>query len=152
MIDKDEWFSHFNRLLNVPNAEGQDTQFLEYVKTSLAHLEGISVNNDIESLNKGIVSADVSESVNDLKMGKSVYLDNIGNEAIKHGIDILKGPLANLYSTVLSCGEFPTVWGDGLVVPVFKKNDRLDPNNYRGIVISSCVGKLCISRWFNDRN
>ena len=142
MIDKDEWFSHFNRLLNVPNAEGQDIQFLEYVKTSLSHLEGVSVNNDIESLNKGVNSADVSESVKDLKMGKSVYLDNIGNEAIKHGIDILKEPLANLYSTVLSHGEFPKVWGDGLVVPVFKKNDRLDTNNYRGIVISSCVGKL----------
>ena len=142
MIDKDEWFNHFNRLLNVPNAEGQDTQFLDYVKTSLAHLEGISINNDIECLNKKVDVTDLSSSVKDLKMKKSVYIDNIGNEALKHGIDILTTPLITLYNIVLDKGEFPNLWGNGLVVPVFKKNDKLDVNNYRGIVISSCVGKL----------
>ena len=41
-------------------------------------------------------------------------------------------------------GTFPKIWSDGIIVPLHKKDDKLDTNNYRGIVISSCLGKLLL--------
>ena len=33
-------------------------------------------------------------------------------------------------------------WRDGLIVNIFKKGDREDPGNYRGITLLSVVGKV----------
>ena len=123
-IDKDDWFSHFNNLLNAPSALHQDKQFLEYVKSSLPRLELYADN--IESLNGPILSSEISECVKDLKMGKSTYSDNIGNEAIKHGYETLESPLNKLYNTVFDKCVFPSIWGDGIVVPLHQKEDRMD--------------------------
>ncbi len=32
-------------------------------------------------------------------------------------------------------------WGLGIVTSINKKGSTLDPNNYRGITVSSCLGK-----------
>ena len=37
---------------------------------------------------------------------------------------------------------YPKIWSSGYIVPIFKKGDTCSPNNYRGITISSCLGKL----------
>ena len=36
----------------------------------------------------------------------------------------------------------PTYWREGLIVSLFKKGDREDPGNYRGITLLSVIGKL----------
>ena len=36
----------------------------------------------------------------------------------------------------------PKQWREGLIVILFKKGDREDPGNYRGITLLSVVGKL----------
>ena len=36
-------------------------------------------------------------------------------------------------------------WSSGCIIPVFKKGDINDPNNYRGITVVSCLGKLFTS-------
>ena len=39
----------------------------------------------------------------------------------------------------------PQNWYDGLITPVFKTGSKTNPSNYRGIWISSCLGKLFCS-------
>ena len=147
-IGKNDWFNHFNELLNSPSALNQDQQFLEYIKSSLPRLELYA--EDAETLNVPITTNEIFESVKDLKMGKSTYFDNIGNEVIKHGYDSLERPLNFLYNKVFDKCSFPLAWGEGIVVPLHKKEDKMDVNNYRGIIISSCVGKLFL-RVINKR-
>ena len=143
LIEKEEWSKHFHDLLNVPNAPDQDLQFLEYVRGSLPTLERESdIGENNHSLNSEFSSSEVQESVKSLKMGKSCYIDNIGNEVIKHGYSNMEPALIALFNVVLRYGSFPKIWSDGLIIPLHKKDDKLDPNNYRGIVISSCLGKL----------
>ena len=77
-----------------------------------------------------------------LKSGKSFYLDDISNESLKSGYETLKRPLKHLFNIIYQKGSFPDMWRDGFIVPIHKKNDILDVNNYRGIIISSCIGKL----------
>ena len=150
-IEKNDWFNHFNELLNSPSALHQDKQFLEYIKLSLPRLELYEEN--VEILNSPIKNSEISECMKELKMGKSTYFDNIGNEVIKYGYNILEEPLNKLYNKVFASCTFPTAWGDGIVVPLHKKNDKMDVNNYRGIIISNCVGKLflrIINKRIND--
>ena len=144
LIDKEEWSAHFTNLLNVPPASGTDKQFLNYIKASLPTIERESLLTPNDFLNKRIDRSELNNSVKDLKSNKSSYLDSISNEVIKHGLDILAVPLLMLYNKVISFGSFPKIWSDGIIVPLHKKDDKLDTNNYRGIIISSCLGKLLL--------
>ena len=45
--------------------------------------------------------------------------------------------------TVIWREEFvPPQWREGLIVNLFKKGDKEDPGNYRGITLLSVVGKV----------
>ena len=147
-IDRNEWYNHFNELLNAPRALNQDEQFLEYVKSSLPRLELYSDN--AESLNSPITKSEMKTSMKDLKLNKSTFSDNIGNEVIKYGYEVLEEPLIFLYNKCFIERTFPGTWGDGIVVPLHKKDDKMDVNNYRGIIISSSLGKFFL-RIINKR-
>ena len=45
----------------------------------------------------------------------------------------------------MNTGHFPNSWCEGLISPIFKSGNKLDPNNYRGICVSSSLGKLFCS-------
>ena len=44
----------------------------------------------------------------------------------------------------------PPQWSEGLIVNLFKKGDKEDPANYRGITLLSVVGKV-LSKILNNR-
>jgi hypothetical protein len=72
-------------------------------------------------------------------------------------VDILIGHLTDMFNKVFDAGYFPVLWSKGYIVPLFKKNDPNDTNNYRGITLSSNLGKLFTSilthrveQWYED--
>ena len=95
-----------------------------------------------EILNANINDLEISRQVKGLQSGKSTYLDEILNEALKTGYEELKRPLVHIFNIIYSHGVYPDNWCDGYIIPIHKKNDVLSANNYRGIIISSCIGKL----------
>ena len=129
-------------MLNEPAARGRDTQFLEYIKGSLPTLENCTITNG--TLNQRITDNEISSTIKNLKNGKSVFTDNIGNEALKHGHVYFKESLSHVLNIVFQNGVFPKMWAEGIIIPLHKKNNRLDINNYRGIIISSCVSKVLL--------
>ena len=42
-------------------------------------------------------------------------------------------------------GHFPDLWTEGIIIPLFKKGDSSDVNNYRGITLVSVISKLFTS-------
>ena len=50
--------------------------------------------------------------------------------------------LEQLFSVIWQKEIVPRQWRDGLIVNIFKKGDREDPGNYRGITLLSVVGKV----------
>ena len=98
--------------------------------------------NENDVINVPICSTELLESSASLKTGKAMYLDEISNDAIKCGIQLLEAPLLHLYNQVLNPGCFPHIWSDGLIIPLHKKNAKSCVDNYRGLIISSFVGKL----------
>ena len=51
--------------------------------------------------------------------------------------------VVQLFNLVLNTGIIPTDWSIGIVVPLYKNKGSFDdPDNYRGITLLSCLGKL----------
>lgn len=75
-----------------------------------------------------------------LKPGKSHGEDGILNEYFIEFQDYFLPVLHKLFNCILNTGIFPSTWSSSIIVPVFKKGDSTDPNNYRGI---SLISNLC---------
>ena len=50
--------------------------------------------------------------------------------------------MLSLFQRLIQMNSTPTEWNKGIIIPIFKKGDRKDLNNYRGITLSSCVSKI----------
>ena len=50
--------------------------------------------------------------------------------------------LEQLFSVIWREDLIPRQWREGLTVNLFKKGDKEDPGNYRGITLLSVVGKV----------
>ena len=52
----------------------------------------------------------------------------------------------DLFNRVLNSGNIPEAWTISIITPIYKnKGDKGDFDNYRGITILSCLGKLFTS-------
>ena len=97
-------------------------------------------------LNSKITVEEIELRVNDLKNGKACGMDNILNEFIKSTFEKMKLVYVALFNKVLDTGHIPEAWTIGMIMPIYKnKGDKGDFDNYRGITILSCLGKLFTS-------
>ena len=97
---------------------------------------------DIEFLNKEIISDELENALIKLKNNKSCGLDNILNEFLKASTPLVKNVMLKLFNVILNSGIFPKEWARGEIIPIFKKGEINDPQNYRGVTLVSCLGKL----------
>ena len=80
-----------------------------------------------------ITAKEIREVVRNMKRNKSFSGDQLLNEYFIESLDILSGHLVDLFNAILNSGQFPNLWTEGIIVPLFKKHDPCDVNNYRGI-------------------
>ena len=98
-----------------------------------------------EELNVQISMQEIRKAARLLKNGKSSGPDLFLNEFLKYGINSLLSYLHTLFNRVFDTGVFPDSWGDGFIVPLHKKGNVGNVENYRGITLLSVVGKLFTS-------
>ena len=89
-----------------------------------------------------ISESEVIKCIKKLKSKKSRGIDRISNEMIKYSQHALLQVILKLFNMIYTSSKYPTSWAEGYIVPIFKKDNPLDPSNYRGIVILNCLGKL----------
>uniref|UniRef100_A0A670JXF3 Reverse transcriptase domain-containing protein n=1 Tax=Podarcis muralis TaxID=64176 RepID=A0A670JXF3_PODMU len=61
---------------------------------------------------------------------------------LKELADVISEPLAVIFENSWRTGEVPADWRRANVVPIFKKGEREDPNNYRPVSLTSIPGKI----------
>ena len=84
----------------------------------------------------------LDKAIRKLKHKKAAGLDGIRNDIIKTSSRFIKYPLEKLLNLILQSGIFPTSWSDGgIITALHKSGNKDDPSNYRGIWISSSLGK-----------
>lgn len=60
-------------------------------------------------------------------------------------------PVSNvLFNVIFDGGYYPANWKLGITVLLFKRRDKMDQQNFRGITLLSCLVKL-FSRTLNNR-
>ena len=58
--------------------------------------------------------------------------------------------MLHLFNFIFDSGIFTDMWPDGLLSYLYKRGNRLNPDNYRGITLLSVLGKL-FTRVLNNR-
>jgi len=107
------------------------------------------VNNDTndevtnELLDDLFTVKEVEEVLRTLKNNKACGIDLITNELLKAASSELIQLITLFFNIVLQSGKVPEEWSIGIIKPLYKqKGDKTNTNNYRGISILSCFGKL----------
>ena len=84
----------------------------------------------------------VKEKLSQLKPACSPGPDNIHPRVLKEAAEQLSKPLAIIYNKSINTGCLPDDWKLGTVVPIFKKGDRQEPDNYRPVSLTSIPCKV----------
>jgi hypothetical protein len=87
--------------------------------------------------------------VDKLKNKTSSGLDEIPITVIKKCINYLIKPLTELINESLTTGHFPKLYKKGKIIPIYKKGDHNDPNNYRPVQLLSSFSKIYEKVVFN---
>lgn len=85
---------------------------------------------------------EVVEALKALKNRKSPGQDGIPNELLKYGGHQLTNELLKLINKIVSSHTIPNKWRTSIMIPLFKKGDRREPRNYRGINLLDSALKL----------
>jgi hypothetical protein len=80
-----------------------------------------------------------------MKFGKAHGADIVCNEMIFSLVNTHPKLVLRLFNNILQTSEIIPAWITGLIVPIHKDGPKLDPGNYRGITLMSCLGKLFLS-------
>ena len=138
-ISTEEFMRHFEKL-SFQNIEDRDS----FDPSIVTH----SINED---LNKPFTVNELAKQVKKLKVNKAHGKDDVLNEFLKYSPPQVIEMLTKFFNSILLTGFVPEDWTTGLILPLYKgKGSVNETDNYRGITLLSCVGKL-FTAVINDR-
>jgi hypothetical protein len=76
---------------------------------------------------------EVEMAIEMLKRRKSPGIHQIPAELIKAGGRIIRSEIHKLIISIWIKEELPEEWKESVIVPIYKKGDKRDCSNYRGI-------------------
>ena len=123
------WYEHFKSVLEKPD----DVQPFDDI---------ISDEENMEVFNGPITREEVIYAIGKLKNGKSPGPDELISEFFKYAGDLTVNMLVKLFNKLFDHGIYPKCWMECVIVPLFKKGDVNDTNNYRGISLCNTSSKL----------
>jgi exonuclease III len=100
-----------------------------------------------QNLNADFTREEVEHAIQKLQNGKACGEDQLRNEMFKLGGGTMVTLLLKLFKYINDQGAVADDCRKATVVNLFKDGDPLDPSNYRGISLISCLGKLFLSIW-----
>ena len=124
------WNEYFQKLLNVPGEIDHKA------------LDNIPQRITKTSLDEIPTMAEMARAIAGPKDGKAPGGDGIPAEVWKQGGDNLFSRLHQLITNAWEVGSVPQAWKDASIVTIYKKGDRTDCGNYRGISLLSIAGKI----------
>ena len=134
---------YWNTLGNMDMAMNDNFNHVEKLIDKIKHGKtNVGFNTDV-LLNDIVISFEVvKDAIANSKNNKSPGLDMITNELLKNGGNGIVTSLKKFFNQLLHLGNTPLEWNKGIIVPIFKKGNKNDLNNYRGITLTSCVSKI----------
>ena len=87
-------------------------------------------------------------AIEKLKNHKSPGIDQIPAELIKAGVRTIRCEIHKLIISIWIKEELPDEWKESIIVLIYKKGDKTDCNNYRGISLLPTTHKVCPTSGF----
>ena len=134
-ISMEEFFDHFKNVYGMADVFSDDN-----VERILSDHEGLHIR--VEELDMLITESEVKKAISSLKKRKSPGADLLPPEVFIEGCEILSPVLCRLFNYIFDHGIYPESWAKGILVPIPKKGDKKDVNNYRGITLTSLFSKI----------
>jgi hypothetical protein len=126
---KERWKENFQDLYNKMNLIDED----------FANRVPQMPNTDTEP---EIMREEIASAINKLSDGKAPGYDSITAEELKAsgepGVEVIHQLCKKIWTSEI----FPDDWGRAIITPIFKKKDKLDCGNYRGISLLSHACKV----------
>jgi hypothetical protein len=91
---------------------------------------------------KNVNKDEIMKIIDNMKPKTSSGYDNISNKLLKYIKHIIAAPLTLLINKILSTGNFPNKLKLAKVIPIFKKDDQFNCNNYRPISLLPSISKV----------
>ena len=139
-ISEESWLHHFKSLHSIDPMNSTHEHEIHGELNSLEHEKEQFTHLDYE-----MTEREIRQAAKQLKNKKSPFVDKIRKEMIKASLEPLMPVYVKLFNLILQSGKMSDVWCQGLITPIYKSGDKSDPTNYRGICVSSCLGKLFCS-------
>ena len=89
-----------------------------------------------------IDEAEVQKILKNLQANKSPGLDQIHPRVLKELAEVLAHPLTLIFKKSVERGQLPRNWLDAVITPIFKKDNKTHPENYRPVSLTSLVCKI----------
>ncbi|MCG8429717.1 MAG: reverse transcriptase family protein [Candidatus Omnitrophica bacterium] len=134
-ITASDWVHHFSNLLNKNIASDVE-------EDNLSLFINDNQSKIFNELSYRITQTEVTKAIKGLKNGKSCGVDGILNEMIKASNPEVVPLLVKLFNSIFSSGYYPSAWRLNLITPLHKRGSKDNPENYRGIAVSSHLSKL----------
>lgn len=148
-------------------SEGYDEQHRRQVERRLGRLNSVRMHQ--AGLDDPITEEEVFRALRKMKMGKAPGLDGVASTILRTAADVVGTnslkeenwtvqALTLMFNYVFRKETWPARWQSGIVVPIHKGGNRMDPGNYRPITLLSVVGKVFgsvvesrLSSWSEER-
>ena len=123
----DRWREYFEELLNVEEEE-------EYAPMEGGRRGRLGGEERIDE-------NEVRRAISSLKNGKSPGCDGLNNELYKTGEGMVKW-LTKIFNKIWRENKIPSEWRKAIICPIYKKGDRRECGNYRGITLLNGASKI----------
>jgi hypothetical protein len=100
--------------------------------------EGIEMENGIANIER----AGLEEALGRITLRKAAGADDISPELIKYGENKLIDEMTKIFRQAREEKSMPKDWNIKVIIPIFKKGNSNDCNNYRTICLSQVVLKI----------
>ena len=124
-INSDKWVQHFSSSLFKVDKESLSTFGFNQAKIRNGNINVL--------LNSPITNEEIMYGIRKLKNGKAHGRDGIGAEFYKNTCLSILPLLLTLFNKILHSGNFPDMWSESLIIPLYKFGSKNEPSNYRGI-------------------
>ncbi|KAF2356728.1 hypothetical protein FHG87_012520 [Trinorchestia longiramus] len=113
-----------------------------FTREDLTEIPQSHVLNPQEVLSDGVFTVEeVEEQLSILNPYKSTGPDGLGPRILKETAKVISEPLTNIFNRSLETGIVSDDWKRANVTPIFKKENKQMPNNYRPISLTSVISK-----------
>lgn len=128
--------------VNVSSNSNVDLESVNSILNSVRHNLNVPFDPNFCFHWKSVSSDDVSRFVKTLSNSKSEDYYGLSNYLIKELVEVLKFPIAYLFNWMCMEGVYPNSLKISVVVPIYKKGEKMSPGNYRPIALVPSFSKI----------